>query len=75
MSSFDSARLNGMRKLTADIINIVQDAIEQDSDFLNTIDRDRSPQMYQYFDGYINARKLDLQHLYALRDYVSKEDF
>ena len=66
------AQLKGARQLLAHIIDLVQDSIQTDGDFINTIDRERSPQQWQYFDGYLNARKLDLDHLYRLRDFLKE---
>lgn len=66
------AQLKGARQLLAHIIDLVQESIQTDGDFMNTIDRERSPQQWQYFDGYLNARKLDLEHLYRLRDFLKE---
>src|SRR5210317_535910 len=63
-------QLDGARHLVAHIIDLVQESIQTDGDFMNTIDRERSPQQWQYFDGYISARKLDLDHLLRLRDFM-----
>ena len=65
---------DGARHLVAHIIDLVQESIQTDGDFMNTIDRERSPQQWQYFDGYISARKLDLDHLYRLRDFMKESD-
>ena len=65
-------QLKGARQLLAHIIDLVQESIQTDGDFMNTIDRERSPQQWQYFDGYLNARKLDLDHLYRLRDFLKE---
>lgn len=67
-------QLDGARHLVAHIIDLVQESIQTDGDFMNTIDRERSPQQWQYFDGYISARKLDLDHLYRLRDFMKESD-
>lgn len=66
------AQLKGARQLVAHIVDLVQESIQTDGDFLNTIDRERSPQQWQYFDGYLNARKLDLEHLLRLRDFLKE---
>lgn len=66
------AQLKGARQLVAHIVDLVQESIQLDGDFLNTIDRERSPQQWQYFDGYLNARKLDLEHLLRLRDFLKE---
>ena len=66
------AQLKGARQLVAHIIDLIQESCETDGDFLNTIDRERSPQQWQYFDGYLTARKLDLDHLYRLRDFLKE---
>ena len=65
-------QLDGARHLVAHIIDLIQESIQTDGDFMNTIDRERSPQQWQYFDGYLNARKLDLDHLYRLRDFLKE---
>ena len=66
------AQLNGARQLVAHIVDLLQESIQTDGDFMNTIDRERSPQQWQYFDGYLNARKLDLEHLLRLRDFLKE---
>ena len=65
-------QLDGARHLVAHIIDLIQESIQTHGDFMNTIDRERSPQQWQYFDGYLNARKLDLDHLYRLRDFLKE---
>jgi hypothetical protein len=66
-------KLDGGRELLAHIIDIIQESIQTDGDFHNTIERERSPLQWQYFDGYLNARKLDLDHLYRLRDFLAED--
>ena len=74
-SSHDAAKakLNGARQLVAKIVDIIQESIERDSDFQRTIDRERSSQQWQYFDGFLSARRLDLDHVQSLRNFLREE--
>ena len=69
----DEVKLKNARKLLASIIDLVQESITRDGDFHRTIDRERSPQQWQYFDGFFTARNLDLEHLYRLRDFIAED--
>lgn len=66
-------KLDGARTLVAEILDIMQESIERDSDFQRTITREKSPQQWQYFDGYLSARRLDLEHMQNLRKFLRED--